>query len=351
MSATVSQVRGWNPTALIDVASSLAAVNAEFDDLVSGVGGATRDGLSQWGGDVATVTSARSFADRLAATHLITAVDDEADEFGKAAGQLTEVRTSTLAAVDVAAAGEFAVADTGSVTAPICSTGGIFTDLLLQISFDEQARGHGARSVGQCSRRRPNEDLLVPIRAAAESELAAIEARHPDWARGQNVPPNEGLLDDDQQARHDDWLSWNDEREKASSAVTGFHEVRNQLDSGDRIPTFLMDIDDQGRGAIALDNPDTAHNVATCVPGTGPSCRRRAGTWHADDLLATADRIDRGSEKVRRRVWDRRVGCGRGRRGLLLLRRSGRFCRRCGGVCGSGADLPRPRRRGSGDAG
>ncbi|WP_315901242.1 alpha/beta hydrolase [Rhodococcus sp. BP22] len=358
-------------------------MNAEFDDLVSAVGRATRDGLSQWEGDVATAASARSLADRLAATHLVTAVDDEADEFGKAAGQLTEVRTSTLAAVDAATAGGFAVADAGSVTAPICSTGDIVTDLLLQTSFDEQARGHEATVRGllnsaadvdrMCAgslqraidavadisdspgapddysdrvrdildgnaflpddprelaqfwdgltpaekdgvaawdptignrdglpavdKTRLNEDLLVPITAAAENDLAAIEARHPDWARGENVPPTEGLLDDEQQAIRKDWESWTDEREEASGAVAGLHEVRNQLEGDGRVPTFLMNIDDQGRGVIALNNPDTAHNVATYVPGTGTELSKMGGDMtRADHILIEANKVSPGSK-------------------------------------------------------
>ncbi|CCQ16876.1 putative uncharacterized protein [Rhodococcus sp. AW25M09] len=383
MSATVSQVRGWNPIALVDIASSLAAVNAEFDDLVSDVGRATRDGLSHWEGDAATAASARSVADRLAATHLVTAVDDQASEFGTAAGLLTEVRTSTLAAVEAATAGGFAVADAGSVTAPICSSGNLVADLLLQSSFDEQARVHEAavRSLLQSSadvdrmcaaslqraidaiaeisaspggpdrysdvvrdildgnaflpddprelaalwdgltpaekdglavwdptignrdglpavdKTRLNEDLLVPITAAAEVDLAAVEARHPDWARGENVPPSEGVLDDEQQALRKEWESWTGDREKASSAVAGLHEVRDQLDRDGRVPTFLLNIDDQGRGAIALNNPDTAHNVATYVPGTGTELSKMGGDMaRANDLLATADRVDRDSK-------------------------------------------------------
>lgn len=275
MSATVSQVRGWNPIALVDIGSSLAAVNAEFDDLISDVGHATRDGLSQWEGDTATAASVRAVADRIAATHLVTAVDDQVGEFGAAAGLLTEVRTSALAAVDAAIAGGFAVADAGSVTAPVCSSGNIVADLLLQSSFDEQARVHEAAvlsllqsaadvdrmcaaslqraidAIAEMSaspgapdqysdivrdvldgnaflpddprqlaafwdgltpaekdglaawdptignrdglpavdKTRLNEDLLVPITAAAERNLAAVDALHPDWAAGENVPP------------------------------------------------------------------------------------------------------------------------------------------------------------------
>ncbi|WP_052077966.1 alpha/beta hydrolase [Rhodococcoides fascians] len=383
MSATVSQVRGWNPLSLVDIASDLAAVNAEFNDLVSDVGRATRDGLSHWEGDAATAASARSLADRLAATHLVTAVDDEADEFGSAAGQLTEVRTSTLAAVDAAVAGGFAVADAGSVTAPVCSTGNLLADLLLQSSFDEQARGHEAavrsllRSAADVDRMcaaslqraidaiaeiaespgapddysdgvrdildgnaflpddpgelaafwdgltpaekdglaawdptlgnrdglpavdkaRLNEDLLVPITAAAETDLAAVEARHPDWAAGENVPPSSGVLDEQQQALRKEWESWAGDREEAASAVAGLHEVRNQLDADDGVPKFLMNVDDQGRGAIALNNPDTAHNVATYVPGTGTELSKMGGDMaRAERVLLEANSGSPGSE-------------------------------------------------------
>ncbi|MGV8874900.1 MAG: alpha/beta hydrolase [Rhodococcus sp. (in: high G+C Gram-positive bacteria)] len=383
MSASVSQVRGWNPIALVDIASSLVAVNAEFDDLVSDVGRATRDGLSHWKGDAATAASARAVADRLAATHLVTAVDAQAGEFGTAAGLLTAVRTSALAAVDAAVAGGFTVADAGSVTAPICSSGNLVADVLLQSSFDEQARGHEAtlRSLlqsaadvdGMCAaslqraidaiaeisespgapdhysdavrnifdgnaflpdhprelaafwdsltpaekdglaawdptignrdglpavdKARLNEDLLVPITAAAERDLAAVDARHPDWAAGQNVPPSSGVLDEEQQARRKDWESWTGDREEASSAVAGLHEVRNQLDSEGSAPAFLMNIDDQGRGVVALNNPDTANNVATYVPGTGTELSKMGGDMaRAERVLLEANNASPGSK-------------------------------------------------------
>lgn len=383
MSATVSQVRGWNPIALVDVDAGLAAVNAVFDDLLTDVSRATRDGLSRWEGDAATAASARSLADRLAATHLVTAIDSEADEIGTAAGQLTKVRTSTLVAVDAAVAGGFTVTDAGTVTAPVCSTGNIVTDLLLQSSFDEQARSHeaivrsllrSAADVDQlCAdslqraidaiaeisdspgasdhysddvrnildgnaflpddprelaafwdgltpaekdglaawdpaigsrdglpavdKARVNEDLLVPITAAAETDLAAVDARHHDWARGENVPPSEGLLDDRQQALRKEWESWTADREEASSAVAGLYEVRNQLDVDDGVPKFLLNVDDHGRGAIALNNPDTAHNVATYVPGTGTELSKMGGDMaRAERVLLEANKVSPGSE-------------------------------------------------------
>ncbi|MDZ7914963.1 MAG: alpha/beta hydrolase [Rhodococcus sp. (in: high G+C Gram-positive bacteria)] len=383
MSATVSQVRGWTPSALVDIAAGLVAVNAEFDDLVGDVGRATRDGLSHWKGDAATAASVRSVADRLAATHLVTAVDDQAGEFGSAAGLLTEVRTSTLAAVDAATAGGFAVADAGSVTAPVCSSGNVLADLLLQSSFDEQARVHEAalrsllRSAADVDRMcaaslqraidaiaeisespgtpdhysggvrnildgnaflpgdprelaafwdnltpaekdglaawdptignrdglpaadktRLNEDLLVQITAAAERDLAAVDARHPDWAAGENVPPSTGVLDEQQQALRKEWESWTDEREAASGGLAGLHEVRNELDADDGVPRFLLNIDDQGRGAIALNNPDTAHNVATYVPGTGTELSKMGGDMaRAERVLLEANNASLGRE-------------------------------------------------------
>lgn len=79
--------------------------------------------------------------------------------------------------------------------------------------------------------------------------------------------------------------------------MAGLHEVRNQLDAEDGIPRFLMNIDDHGRGAIALNNPDSAHNVATYVPGTGTELSKMGGDMaRAERVLLEANNASPGSE-------------------------------------------------------
>jgi hypothetical protein len=81
--------------------------------------------------------------------------------------------------------------------------------------------------------------------------------------------------------------------------LAGYTQVSNQLAPQDGIPRYLSVIDTHGRGAIALNNPDTAQNVATYVPGTGSNLTNidegvsraeamRRAAMHADPSKTTS---------------------------------------------------------------
>lgn len=58
-------------------------------------------------------------------------------------------------------------------------------------------------------------------------------------------------------------------------------------------PRLLLHLDGRGRVAIGVDNPDTARNVATFVPGTGSGAGNvRGGVDRAAAMVAAAERAD-----------------------------------------------------------
>lgn len=135
---------------------------------------------------------------------------------------------------------------------------------------------------------RYNEELLETLSANADANLDAIEGRYPDWMKGENLPPTHGILSDEDSARQRELDRWLAERAAAEEAAFGYHEVRTQLDN-DGVPRYLMSIDAEGRGAIALNNPDSAGQVATYVPGTSSGLPSLGGDMiRAENLLAEA---------------------------------------------------------------
>lgn len=58
-------------------------------------------------------------------------------------------------------------------------------------------------------------------------------------------------------------------------------------------PRFLLLVDDRGRGAVAITNPDTADNVVTYVPGTGSNLGTiGGGIDRAQAMVSAAERAD-----------------------------------------------------------
>ena len=384
MAVLVSQLRSWTPRSLAGVAAEVAGINDEFDEQMSQMARRTDDAFAAWQGDAAAAAMARSLADRIAENHIVTAVAVISESFAKAAGELGAIREPALAVVDSAVAAGFTVHDVGAVIAPISSTGEIVVDMLLQSSFDEQARTIEARLLPllaaaaeadrTCARTlqnalgdladittsapaaasygpevraildgeaflpdnpvalaefwdglspaekdglaawdptignrdglpaidksRYNQELLETLRDNAHADLDAIEARHPDWMNGENLPPTDGILTDEDSANQRELDRWLDERADAEKSAFGYDEVRTQLDK-DGPQRLLMNIDAEGRGAIALGNPDIAGHVATYVPGTSSGLPSLGGDMErAEFLLTAANRLNDGDNAV-----------------------------------------------------
>lgn len=114
---------------------------------------------------------------------------------------------------------------------------------------------------------RYNTQLLGILTVDARANLDAIEARHPDWMSDSNLPREVGAHTAEDAEVLREYARWLDDRDAAEVSLAGYENVHTQL-GRDGAPAFLLNIDDSGRGAMALNNPDTAQNVATYVPGT-----------------------------------------------------------------------------------
>ncbi|MFD7845939.1 alpha/beta hydrolase [Nocardia sp. NPDC059764] len=129
-----------------------------------------------------------------------------------------------------------------------------------------------------------NRVVLRKLRAVAVAEDRRLIDRHPDWYRGRNLPTSSG-----------DWTrlrAWEAARAEALTRVAGYEALEQQLGPvlGGRL---LLAVDTAGHGAIALNNPDTAANVATFVPGTGsPLTAIGVGVRRVRALLGAAERSD-----------------------------------------------------------
>ncbi|MGB3485288.1 MAG: alpha/beta hydrolase [Mycobacterium sp.] len=108
-----------------------------------------------------------------------------------------------------------------------------------------------------------NERHLTELQQATQTELDRLRAAHPDWAGGEapfrSTP---------------EWQTWKPQWDAANKASNEYAQVRKALDSSDGIPRFLGVLDDQGRAAVSLNNPDDATRSATFVPGTGQDLGR-----------------------------------------------------------------------------
>lgn len=110
-----------------------------------------------------------------------------------------------------------------------------------------------------------NRRHLPELTASAQAEVDRIAAEHPGWADGPPVAAN---------PRPPAYLEWKDRLEAANRRLDGLRAVDAELRADDGAPRYLGLLDDQGRAAVSIGNPDTASHTATFVPGTGQDLAR-----------------------------------------------------------------------------
>ncbi|MCU1647045.1 MAG: uncharacterized protein JWN03_7320 [Nocardia sp.] len=132
------------------------------------------------------------------------------------------------------------------------------------------------------ARDRYNRMHLEQLRAAAQSDLSSLDAQHADWARRENLPDT----------AHD-WIAlhrWDAERRQIRTESVAYTAA---ISAAGAPGCYLLSVDSDGHGAIALNNPDAASNIATFVPGTGSALDGiGTGTARARALLAAATTAD-----------------------------------------------------------
>ncbi|TLW94587.1 alpha/beta hydrolase [Saccharomonospora piscinae] len=99
-------------------------------------------------------------------------------------------------------------------------------------------------------------------------------------------------------------LAQDRELDSLNDTLRGLDSIDERLraEPGDGTPqAYLLDYSTEGngRGVVALGNPDTADNVVTSVPGTGSNLSGIGGELDRSELiLAEADRLSRSSENA-----------------------------------------------------
>ncbi|ATL65864.1 alpha/beta hydrolase [Nocardia terpenica] len=127
--------------------------------------------------------------------------------------------------------------------------------------------------IPQVDRDHYNRLTVEQLRADAQHKLDYIEAAYPAY-KGQED-------------------TWQKQVDAAKTTLAGYNAISGQLDTKDGVPRLLSQVDDQGRAAIALRNPDTAGNVVTYVPGTGENTTSiGGGVDRAERMRQTAERLD-----------------------------------------------------------
>lgn len=192
-----------------------------------------------------------------------------------------------------------AAADTGSksgsLTAPAPPVGNprlgrAWWDSLTPEEQQQVLRTHpewpgSTDGVPTVARDQGNRTVLAGLTQTAQAQLDANTRQHPEWAAGK-VPT---MVHNDS-VTMGKYLAWMADRDRLIKEVSGYRAVQEALGKPG-LPKYLMHVDNQGRAAIALNNPDKANNIATFVPGT------TAGT---DDLPAEMDRMERIADSARR---------------------------------------------------
>ncbi len=128
-----------------------------------------------------------------------------------------------------------------------------------------------------------NRLYLEQLRTRASAELVGSGGPH-DWSDTTDPPSTLA-----------EWRRFNDvaaAERKVRTRLADYDEVADQL-TRRGATRLLLGIDDQGRGVVALGNPDSARNIATFVPGASATLAGIGqGVDRATALLGAATRSD-----------------------------------------------------------
>lgn len=103
------------------------------------------------------------------------------------------------------------------------------------------------------------------------------------------------------------WTAWHDQVSALDDQLNGLHAIDNRLKEGPPTPpAFLLGVDTTGLGhaIVAINNPDTADNVVTYVPGTGSRLGKMGGDINRSDLMVqAADAADQQARVTSSITW------------------------------------------------
>ncbi|MGW6919114.1 alpha/beta hydrolase [Kitasatospora sp. NPDC054939] len=100
-----------------------------------------------------------------------------------------------------------------------------------------------------------------------------------------------------QNPKHEEWESRKSDLESKLNGIKAIEDRLGSTVTPDQPPAYLLGFDTEGRGhaIVAVNNPDTADNVVTYVPGTGSSLGNIKGDiGRSDGMVGAAQDADSG---------------------------------------------------------
>ncbi|MGJ0119644.1 alpha/beta hydrolase [Williamsia sp. MIQD14] len=344
-SPTVSQVRAWSTRgiALSDTAAQVDAMVDAFDavmnDLLRDV-----DAVSQsWRGDAARASSAQADAEKQFSNRLGITILDITDDLHRVGPTFVHSCEVARTLADSLIADGYLVADTGAVTPPadarpghpvdvpagasqtvaatiaatnaavhhqdlmaaLAAAGRADADLARQIDSTLTALGQAADRATTSVPVRPEVSAIVDRRASLPSDPKALNTfwdtltaneKAALWNADRSVGNRDGVpaADRDHFNRRHLAEMQIDARTGSDTRFRALMTLERALqDPTGSNPRFLLQVDDRGRGAVAVNNPDTAANVTTYVPGTGSDLGTiGGGVDRAQTMVGAAERAD-----------------------------------------------------------
>ncbi|WP_052707332.1 alpha/beta hydrolase [Streptomyces rubellomurinus] len=107
-----------------------------------------------------------------------------------------------------------------------------------------------------------------------------------------------------------DYTEWKRKKDLLEDQLKGVKSLENRMDTkldADHPPVFLLGFDTKGHGhaILAVNNPDTADNVSTYVPGTGArlGSSLNSDIERSDVMVASANRASKNSKTTSSITW------------------------------------------------
>lgn len=342
---TVSQVRTWvsNAHFLTEAATGLDTAVDTFDTEMNAISRNVATTMGSWQGDAAEASQARTDAEKQASSRLAITILDIVDDINRLGPDLVHAalvardRAATIAGLG------YVVADNGTVTAPPDVRPGHPTDVPAGVDATEAktlASGKAAEhqsflaealsTAGQADATLAAEIIktlgeLVPNADRATTDLPLSPAV-------QDIVDGKRELPADPQALNIFWdgltsaekaALWNTDhaignregipvvdrdhfnrKRLAELELAGGPHVAGLLAVQDTLghevdgrKRYLMQLDGNGHAAVAVNNPDTADNIVTYVPGTGSKLTNiGGGVDRADRMIRSAKVADASAD-------------------------------------------------------
>jgi hypothetical protein len=145
---------------------------------------------------------------------------------------------------------------------------------------------------------------------AAQAQVDALKAQHPDWANGQNIPaPNKPGTVFDDRLKYEAWQRQYDATNGGTTYLSDLRAVNNAVKDHPDRKLMLLDTQSgrQARAAIAVGDPDSAEHVSVTTPGLNTTVRGTLGEM--------ADQ----AERTRSEALSQLVAAGRGNEGVAAI--------------------------------